>query len=183
VVTHCRSCGRGLSSTHLPAPVPRGANTASAEPSSTPPPPMPVVRPPWEAARLPDDLGVPEPDAPQLPTPPTFGPGSAYADWPLRLPIALHLTLYTLGSMAAFLGVPWLMVTRVLGSLPRWLPAPVAFLGGAIAGLFLAKAAFRYLILGRCPKCKGGAVLRGGSPITYTCQACGHVHRSALSGG
>jgi hypothetical protein len=148
---------------------------------------MPIARPQWPTAQLPPDIGMPDAaeTAEPTPLPPAIGLGSAYADWPFRLPIALHMVLYILGTMAGFLGGPWLIMsaTRHLSALPHWFPAPVAFLGSAVVGLMATRLIFRYLILGRCPKCGGGAMVHGGRPITYHCQACGHVHRSSVSGG
>ncbi|MBM3501683.1 MAG: hypothetical protein FJX74_23770 [Armatimonadetes bacterium] len=183
LVTLCRHCGRGLDRASLPPPVPRGVRLPDPEPPPPPPPPLPIVRLPWDTPSLPGDVGTPEEVGP-TPEPPAIGPGSAYADWPLRLPIALHLVLYAVGTMAGFLGGPYLVLpaTRHLSALAEW-SRPVAFLGSALGGLIAAKLLFRYVILGRCPKCKAGAMFRGGRPITYHCQACGYVHRSSVSGG
>ena len=187
IVTLCRKCGKPLADTVLPSPVPLGARPSPTVPSvpSAPPPPMPIPKPPWEGPGLPDDLGVAEEAeaGSETPQPPSFGLGSPHADWPLRLPIALHLTLYILGTMAGFMGLPMLLMSRGLPLLPQWLPMPIAFLGSGIVGLTLAKLAFRFLILGRCPKCGGAARVRDGRPMTYTCLVCGHVHRTSVSGG
>ncbi len=186
IVTLCRKCGKSLSDTVLPPPVPRGAHpspTAAPTPAP-PPPPLPIPRPPWEASGLPDDLGTPDDAEPESPSvPPMTGLPPASADWPLRLPIGLHLALSILATMAAFIGLPILLMTRGIRSLPHWLPFPVLFFGGAVLGVLVARAAFRFLILGICPQCGRAARMQAGRPITYHCLACGHVHRTPVSGG
>ncbi|MBM3497726.1 MAG: hypothetical protein FJX74_03560 [Armatimonadetes bacterium] len=187
IITLCRRCGGSLESTALPPAVPRGVwlSGSAPTPPSPPPPPLPVPRPPWERAALPDDLGTAEASEPavDMPPPPGLGLASPYADWPLRLPIWLHLTLDIIVTMASFLGFPMLVATRGEAFVPQWCPAPVAFLGSAVVALLTMRLLFGHVVLGRCPRCGGGAKMRTGRPITYHCQACGHVHRSKVSGG
>ena len=57
------------------------------------------------------------------------------------------------------------------------------FLVGAFGGFFLMRFLFMRVITARCPKCKGKAKVRGGHPIQYICQSCGHVHSTGISEG
>jgi hypothetical protein len=147
---------------------------------------MPIPAPTAPRPELPPDIGaVADGDvaapAERPPEPVGLEP-SAYANWPLTLPIAIHLPLYIISFMAGFLGMPLLVVTHRPSFVPQWL-TPIAFLGSALVGLFLVKLVFRLLILGRCPKCGGPARVRDGRPMTYTCMVCGHIHRTPVSGG
>jgi hypothetical protein len=52
---------------------------------------------------------------------------------------------------------------------------PLIF-GGAILGLGQTQRLFLRYVPARCPKCGGGAYCELGTPITYRCKTCGHVH-------
>jgi len=175
LVTLCRRCRRALDS-------------AAAGSVLPPPVPMPSRSPGFAAEPLPSDIGSPtdealaDPSPPLSVSPPSVEP-SAYASWPFTLPIWLHLPLSIIATMAGFLGGAAFMGIRGPHLLPHWIPMPIGFFGGAILGLLSAKLIFGALILGRCPKCDGAARMKSGRPMTYTCQVCGHVHRTSVSGG
>jgi hypothetical protein len=61
------------------------------------------------------------------------------------------------------------------GLFPLAVAAP-CFFGGAVLGLSQSHRLFSRNVPARCPRCGGGAYYRAGSPITYRCQGCGHVH-------
>jgi len=59
----------------------------------------------------------------------------------------------------------------------------VAFFGLTIGGMQLPRLLLMHLLPARCPQCGGPAKTRGGSPITYRCLACGHVHQTSSNDG
>jgi hypothetical protein len=56
--------------------------------------------------------------------------------------------------------------------------AAPCFFGGAILGLSQSQRLFCAYVTARCPRCGGDSYCRTGSPITYHCTACGHVHET-----
>jgi hypothetical protein len=108
----------------------------------------------------------------------------------LRLPIGLHLVLIILADMLGFFGgalvgfVLFGLVPRPADSSSGLLAAVgvVSFIGGVGLGLVLCHAAAARLVPARCPQCGGSTYFRPGTPITYHCTSCQHVHVTRVSG-
>lgn len=116
------------------------------------------------------------------------------------MPIPLHLTLLILTSIAALLGGFMLGMSgyeSLRPELPDVLQEQIAGfivfgLFPAALGILVTRLVFRYLITGRCPRCGGRSMYRPSGhrknvfgvkqsePITYSCQECGHVHRTRV---
>lgn len=116
------------------------------------------------------------------------------------MPIPLHLALLILTSIAALLGGFMLGMSGyefLRLSLPAVLQEKIAGfivfgLLPAALGVLVTRFVFRYLVTGRCPRCEGRSIYRPSDhrknvfgvkqpqPITYSCQECGHVHRTRI---
>jgi hypothetical protein len=108
-------------------------------------------------------------------------------DYPLKMPIWLHLPLTILMTLAGVFGgalIGWLCAMGLLagmagaglpnGILGLCVLAPF-FLAGGMLGGGLVQATFRRYVPARCPCCGGRAYYRRGRPITYRCCSCRHV--------
>jgi len=91
--------------------------------------------------------------------------------WPA--PIWMHLTFTVLVSAAFFFGGAF--AAALLGA------GGAAFIGGAVVGLIVGQVFMIYCVPARCPKCGGRTYYRGGTPITYHCRDCQHVHATSVS--
>jgi hypothetical protein len=102
------------------------------------------------------------------------------------MPVNLHLYLRLVFQAGGFLGCT-ILVIRNMEQIEAWgINGIIAFFGAAILGGILPSAIFHFLIPARCPECSGRSVVsegRSGTPITYNCKSCGHIHKTPLSVG
>jgi hypothetical protein len=115
------------------------------------------------------------------------------------MPIWLHLMLETACCVVGFFGggivgastfvAVVLAATAAVGpdqlkgptgdivrGLFNFVVAAGCLFGGAVLGLKQSQRLFCQYVPARCPRCGGDSHYRTGSPITYHCSACGHVH-------
>jgi hypothetical protein len=106
----------------------------------------------------------------------------------MRLPICLHLAVLFAAQAAAFLAGGGLAMLLWTG--PWDASVPMRSAGYAIylavpslLGWLAAGAVVRGRIRARCPLCGGPSRCRGSDPVSYTCEACGHVSTSGARKG
>ena len=96
------------------------------------------------------------------------------------LPIWVHLLLFVLSFMVAWLGMLWLLMIGIM-RLPL-VPPPVKALlviVGWLGGLVVVNLVFRKAIPARCPSCLGRAYcVEMNKPTRYLCRDCGYEYRS-----
>ncbi len=138
-----------------------------------------------------------DPVSPGELAPPALPPSAR----PCRTPIWLHLILQMVVIVPAFFSgaiVGFFLATLAIMALASLGPAEAPpepagwastlwsccvfligaplFFGGAVLGGGQARRLFLEYVPALCPACGAGAYCEIGSPVTYHCRSCGHVH-------